>query len=64
MNWKKIIKDLTSVGVTQCFLAKKLGLSQPTVAKFASGKLAEMKYTPGVKLIEYHAKVFGKKKCD
>lgn len=54
MNWPKLIKDLTSAGLTQVRIAELCDVAQSTISDLGSGKIKSPSYALGVRLIELH----------
>jgi len=54
MNWQKIIDDLVSLGMTQADIAKKIGVSQPTVSNIKSGNIRDLLHSNGCALVRLH----------
>lgn len=56
MDWKSIIAELMSAGVTQKEIGEQVGLKQPSVSDLARGVTAEVSWKVGEKLLALHAK--------
>lgn len=55
MDWKSIIAELMSAGVTQKEIGEEVGLKQPSVSDLARGVTAEVSWRVGEKLLALHA---------
>ena len=56
MNWKTLIAELQSFGMTQVEIGLVIDKSQPWVADIVSGRYGDLKYADGVALKRLHAK--------
>ena len=56
MDWKKIIYDLYSVGLTQAEISKNTGISQVNLSNAFHEKQKDMTYANGSKLVDFHRK--------
>lgn len=54
MDWKKIVSDLTAVGVTQVQIAERCGVAQATVSDLLLGKTASPGFAFGTALVQLH----------
>ncbi|HQU89222.1 MAG TPA: helix-turn-helix transcriptional regulator [Denitromonas sp.] len=59
MNWQTLFLDILAAGKTQAEIAARLGISQPTVSEYASGKLTTPSWPVGDALLKMHAEVVG-----
>lgn len=57
MNWKSIIQDLCSSGLTQAQIASEVGVKQPTIAGILSGAQKDMRWANGERLRTLHARL-------
>ncbi|CAB3858898.1 MULTISPECIES: helix-turn-helix domain-containing protein [Achromobacter] len=57
MDWKSIIQDLCSLGLTQEQIAVEVGLKQPTIAGILSGAQKDMKWQNGERLRALHCRL-------
>ncbi|MGE8627686.1 helix-turn-helix domain-containing protein [Achromobacter denitrificans] len=57
MNWKSIIQDLRSYGLTQAQIAAEVGVKQSTVAGILSGAQKDMRWQTGERLRALHVRV-------
>ncbi|ROT45030.1 helix-turn-helix domain-containing protein [Pusillimonas sp. NJUB218] len=62
MDWKKIIDDLISGGLTQAQIAKAAGVSQPTIAGLVAGHQRDMRWINGNRLLTLHGRALKSKK--
>jgi predicted XRE-type DNA-binding protein len=56
MDWKQIISDLTSTGLTQTDIALRVNLTQGAVSDLSTGKTREPFHTTGELLRALHRK--------
>jgi len=56
MDWKNIISELLSAGLTQAQIAKSAGVTQPTIAGLLAGDQKDMKWTNGHRLALFYKK--------
>lgn len=54
MDLPKLISDLMAAGVSQVEIAEKIGTTQATVSRYASGEIKSCEYGIGAALIELH----------
>lgn len=54
MDLRKLIAELMAAGVSQVEIAEKIGTSQATVSRYASGEIKSCEYGIGAALIELH----------
>lgn len=54
MDWKLLIQNLISSGLTETEIAKDVGCSQPSVNQLKTGVVKEPKHRIGSALIELH----------
>lgn len=54
MDWKKLIGDLVSTGVTQIEIGKAIGLSQPAISDLLRGRTSRVEWAVGESLIDLH----------
>lgn len=57
MNWKSIIQDLRSYGLTQAQIADEVGVKQSTVAGILSGAQKDMRWQNGERLRALHVRL-------
>ena len=55
MNWKSIIEELQTAGFSQTEIADYVGKSQAWVSLIAQGKMADVRYSDGAKLLSMRA---------
>ena len=51
MNWKNIIAELQSLGVTQAEIAERIGKTQGWVSSVANEKIGDLRYSDGNELL-------------
>ncbi len=56
MNWKSIIQDLCSRGLTQAQIAAEVGVKQSTIAGILSGAQKDMRWQNGERLRGLHVR--------
>jgi predicted transcriptional regulator len=54
VDLRKVVNDLLSAGLTQEAIADKLGCTQATVSRYASGEIETCAYDTGKTLVELH----------
>ncbi len=54
MDWKIIISELLSSGLTQAQIAAAAGVKQPTIAGLLAGTQKDMRWSSGEKLRQLH----------
>lgn len=54
MDLKKLVSELMDAGVSQTEIAARIGTSQATVSRYASGEIRSCEYGVGAALIELH----------
>lgn len=54
MDWKNLIQELVSCGMTQAQIASEIGVTQPTIAGIVSGDQKDMRWATGEKLRKLH----------
>lgn len=57
MDWKLIIQELCSHGLTQAQIAAEIGVKQSTIAGILSGAQQDMRWKNGEQLRGLHARV-------
>ncbi|CAB3857173.1 hypothetical protein LMG3410_02089 [Achromobacter aegrifaciens] len=57
MNWKSIIQDLCSRGLTQAQIAAEVGVKQSTIAGILSGAQKDMRWQNGDRLRALHVRL-------
>lgn len=57
MNWKSIIHELCSHGLTQAQIAAEVGVKQSTIAGILSGAQKDMRWQNGERLRALHVRV-------
>ncbi|RIQ16069.1 helix-turn-helix domain-containing protein [Bordetella avium] len=60
MNWKLIIQELCSEGLTQVQIAQEVGVKQSTIAGILAGAQRDLRWTYGEKLRRLHRRVVGR----
>ena len=55
MNWKSLIEELQAAGFSQTEIADYVGKSQAWVSLIAQGKMADVRYSDGAKLLSMRA---------
>ncbi len=55
MNWKSLIEELQAAGFTQTEIADYVGKSQAWVSSLSLGKVADVRYSDGAKLLSMRA---------
>lgn len=55
MDWKKLIADLATAGVTQAEIAEKCGVAQASVSDLSTGKTKSPNFDFGSRLVAMHA---------
>lgn len=61
MNWKKLIHELCSAGMTQIEISTEVGLAQASISDIARGRTKAPSWEPGQKLIALHSRVIKNK---
>lgn len=56
MNWKSIVQELCSSGLTQAQIASEVGVKQSTIAGILSGAQKDMRWGNGERLRGLHAR--------
>ncbi|WP_372341492.1 helix-turn-helix domain-containing protein [Achromobacter insolitus] len=56
MNWKSIVQELRSSGLTQAQIAAEVGVRQSTIAGILSGAQKDMRWSNGERLRSLHAR--------
>lgn len=56
MDWKTLIAELSSAGLTQGLIADRLGIRQPSVSDIASGRTKNPSWAVGEGLRRLHRK--------
>lgn len=51
MNWKSLIEELQAAGFTQTEIAEYVGKSQAWVSSLSLGKVSDVRYSDGAKLL-------------
>ncbi|KFB68880.1 helix-turn-helix domain-containing protein [Candidatus Accumulibacter vicinus] len=54
MDFKQVIEDLLAAGMTQAGIAKKVGLTPPSIVDLTSGRQKSVKWEVGDALIRLH----------
>lgn len=62
MQWKNIISDLKSAGLTQTQIAEKCGCAQSTISEMATDGDRTPSFPIGAALLELHKKAIKKRK--
>ncbi|MFY4261485.1 hypothetical protein ACOTCG_28110 [Achromobacter xylosoxidans] len=57
MDWKTIIQELGSLGLTQAQIAAEVDLKQSTIAGILSGAQKDMRWQNGERLRQLHARM-------
>lgn len=57
MNWKLLISEIRTTGLSQIQIGKRLGKSQAWVSAVLGGKYLDLKWGEGQALIALHAEV-------
>lgn len=52
MDWKQVISELISSGLTQCEIAKAAGVAQSAISELYTGKTTEPRYSTGLRLMQ------------
>ncbi len=55
MDWKNIIEEIQAAGFSQTEIADYVGKSQAWVSAIAQGKVADVRYSDGAKLLSMRA---------
>lgn len=55
MDWKSIVDELQKAGFSQTEIADYVGKSQAWVSLIVQGKMADVRYTDGAKLLSMRA---------
>jgi predicted transcriptional regulator len=61
MDWKKLIDELSDLGVTQQQIAKACGVSQASVSDLKIGNAQQPRYSFGAALVDLHRKASRKR---
>lgn len=62
MDWKSIIQDLGSRGLTQAQIAAEVGVRQSTIAGILKGAQSDMRWQNGERLRSLHKRMCKKRK--
>ena len=57
MDFKKLISELNTSGVTQAEISRSIGLSHPSIIDLMEGRTLSVKWVVGDKLIKLHKRV-------
>lgn len=63
MDWKTLIKELQSIGLSQAFIADAVGKSQAWVSAVLKGEYDDLKWSDGQALIALHSEKVGTSKA-
>lgn len=55
--WPEVLRKIVATGLSQAEIARRVGLSQPTVSNLLSGKIKTTGYGYGVKIMALHKAV-------
>lgn len=56
MDWKRLLSDLTSAGLTQAEIALAVGVTQSSISDLARGTTTRPSFELGNKLVQFHAR--------
>ena len=62
MDWKQLILEITSSGMTQAEVAAEAGLAQSAISDLVTGKTTEPRYSTGKKLVAIRRNRLSKRK--